>query len=85
MPPTLCLSSKGHLKFETSSYTTHHPLSVIIFCNQDNILIAKYHYDPLKGHNSTKGENPDLKKNICQLFFDEGSIYEISKLYLNKF
>ena len=38
-----------------------------------------------KGHNSTKGDNPDFKKNMCQLFFDEESIYEISKLYLNKF
>ena len=38
-----------------------------------------------KGHNSTKGDNPDLKKNMYQLFFDEESIYKISKLYLNKF
>ena len=35
-----------------------------------------------KGHNSTKGDNPDLKKNTGQLFFDEESIYEISKPYL---
>ena len=38
-----------------------------------------------KGHNSTKGDNPDLKKDMCLLFFDEESIYELSKLYLNKF
>ena len=34
-----------------------------------------------KGHNSTKGDNLDLQK-MYQLFFDEESIYEISKLYL---
>ena len=48
-------------------------------------MITKFHYDPLKGHNNTKGDNPDFKKNTCQLFFDEESIYEISKQYLNKF
>ena len=35
-----------------------------------------------KGHNSTKRDNPDLKKNMGQLSFDEESIYEISKPYL---
>ena len=35
-----------------------------------------------KGHNSAKGDIPDfLKKNTGQLFFDEESIYEISKPY----
>ena len=38
----------------------------------------------LNGHNSTKGDNPDLKK-IRVIFFYEESIYEISKLYHNKF
>ena len=37
-----------------------------------------------KGYNSTKRDNPDLK-NMCQLFFDEESIYEVAKLYLYKF
>ena len=32
-----------------------------------------------KGHNSRKGDNLDKKKNTGQLFFDEESIYEISK------
>ena len=35
-----------------------------------------------KGHNSTKGDNLDLKKNMGQLFFDAESIYEISKPYV---
>ena len=36
-----------------------------------------------KGHNSTKGDNPDFKKNDTgQLFFDAESIFEISKPYL---
>ena len=48
-------------------------------------MITKFHCDPLKEHNSTKGDNPDLKINMYQLFFDEESIYEISKLYLNNF
>ena len=38
-----------------------------------------------KGHNSTKGDNPELKKNMWQLFFAEESVNEISKLYLYKF
>ena len=38
-----------------------------------------------KGHNSTKENNPDLKKYVSIIFFDEESIYEISKLYLNTF
>ena len=33
----------------------------------------------LKGHNSRKKDNSDKKKNVCQLFFHEESIYEISK------
>ena len=28
-----------------------------------------------KGHNSRKGDNSDKKKNMCQLFFHEESIY----------
>ena len=32
-----------------------------------------------KGHNSRNGDNSDKKKNECQLFFHEESIYEISK------
>ena len=35
-----------------------------------------------KGHNPTKGDNPDLKKKYGQLFFDEESVCEISKPYL---
>ena len=45
-------------------------------------MITKFHHDPFKGHNSSKGDNPDLKHNC--IFYEE-SIYEISKLYLNKF
>ena len=37
-----------------------------------------------KGHNSAKRDNSDLI-NTYQLCFDEESICEISKLYLNKF
>ena len=44
-----------------------------IFCWQEFIHIFS------KGHNSRKGQNPDKKKNKCQLFFHEESIYEISK------
>ena len=32
-----------------------------------------------KGHNSRKGDNSDKKQNVCQLFFHEESIDEISK------
>ena len=32
-----------------------------------------------KGHNSRKGDNSVKKKNVCQLFFHEESIYEMSK------
>ena len=32
-----------------------------------------------KGHNSRKGDNLDKKKNVCQIFFHEESIHEISK------
>ena len=45
-------------------------------------MVTKYHYDPLKGANSTKGDNTYLKKYMS-IFFDEESIYEISKLHLN--
>ena len=34
-----------------------------------------------KGHNSTKGDNPDFKK-MYEIFFDEESIYEISKPFV---
>ena len=32
-----------------------------------------------KVHNSRKGDNSDKKINVCQLFFHEESIHEISK------
>ena len=32
----------------------------------------------LKGHNSEKGHNSDMKKNTGQLFFHEEYIYKIS-------
>ena len=32
-----------------------------------------------KGHNYTKGDNSDKKKNMRQKFFHEESVYEISK------
>ena len=32
-----------------------------------------------KGHNSKKGHNLDMKKNMGQLFFHKESVYEISK------
>ena len=35
-----------------------------------------------QGHNCTKGDNPEFTKNTGQLFFDEESVYEISKPYL---
>ena len=45
-----------------------------ISCTQDfQILFSK-------GHNSEKGHNLDMKKNMGQLFFHEESVYEISKL-----
>ena len=44
-----------------------------ISCTQDfQILFSK-------GHNSEKGHNLDMKKNMGQLFFHEESLYEISK------
>ena len=44
-----------------------------ISCTQDfQILFSK-------GHNSEKGHNLDMKKNMGQLFFHEESVYEISK------
>ena len=33
-----------------------------------NFLITKVHYDPLKGHHSTKGDFPDLKKVRVRYF-----------------
>ena len=46
-----------------------------ISCTQDlQILFSK-------GHNSEKGHNLDMKKNTGQLYFHEGSVYEISKPY----
>ena len=43
-----------------------------ISCTQDfQILFSK-------GHNSEKGHNLDMKKNMGQLFFHEESVYEIS-------
>ena len=44
-----------------------------ISCTQDfQILFSK-------GHNSEKGHNSDMKKNMCQLFFHEEYTHEISK------
>ena len=44
-----------------------------ISCTQDfQILFSK-------GHNSEKGHNLDMKKYTGQLFFQEESVYEISK------
>ena len=44
-----------------------------ISCTQDfQILFSK-------GHNSEKGHNLDMKKNMGQLFFHEESVYKISK------
>ena len=39
-----------------------------------------------KGHNSTNGDNPDLKKDRCQLFFDEESFMKFQTcILINKF
>ena len=44
-----------------------------ISCTQDfQILFSK-------GHNSEKEHNLGMKKNMCQLFFHEEYVYEISK------
>ena len=44
-----------------------------ISCTQDfQILFSK-------GHNSEKGHNLDMKKNMGQLFFHEESVYEMFK------
>ena len=56
------------MKFQNLACTVHK-----IWHASDFILIFS------KGHNSRKGENSDKKKNVCQLFFHEASIYEISK------
>ena len=49
-----------------------------------NILITKYHYDPLKEHNSTKGDNKVLKIYVSINFW-WGIYLQNFKLYLNKF
>ena len=36
-------------------------------------------FSPSKGHNSASEDNSDKKKNTGKLFFDEESMYEISK------
>ena len=47
--------------------------------SQDMTCI-RFHSDFSKGHNSRKGDNSDKKKkNVCQLFFHEEPIFEISK------
>ena len=44
-----------------------------ISCTQDfQILFSK-------GHNSEKGHNSDMKKNMGQLFFHKESVYKNSK------
>ena len=43
-----------------------------------DITCIRLHSDFSKGHNSRKGENSNEKPNVCQLFFHEESIYEIS-------
>ena len=43
-----------------------------ISCTQDFQIFFS------KGHNSEKGHNSDMKKNMGQLFFHEEYIYEIS-------
>ena len=42
-------------------------------------------FSPSKGHNSARGDNSDKKKYTVKLLFDEESIYEISKPYLEFF
>ena len=54
------------------------PKAICPFNFSKVIFITKLH----RGKHSTKGDNPELKKNTGQLFFDEESIYEISKPYL---
>ena len=50
-----------------------------ISCTQDfQILFSK-------GHNSEKGHNLGMKTNMCQLFFHEEYVYEISKPYQSPF
>ena len=50
---------------------SHHEILFEISCTQDfQILFSK-------GHNSEKGHNLDMKKNMGQLFFHEESVYEI--------
>ena len=56
------------MKFQNPSMHGSYDMACIIF-----------HSDFFsKGHNSRKGDNSD-KKNVCQLFFHEESVYEISK------
>ena len=47
--------------------------------NFQDILITKFHFDPLKGRNSTMGDNLDLKQYVSTIY-DDKSIHEISKL-----
>ena len=44
-----------------------------ISCTQDFQILYS------KGHNSEKGHNSDMKKNMGQLYFHEECAYEISK------
>ena len=56
------------MKFQNPSMTFHK----IWHASDFSLLFSK-------GHNSRKEDNSDKKKNICQLFFLEESINEISK------
>ena len=51
-------------------------LAVIIF---EISYLQNCTLSPSKGHNSARGDNSDKRKNTGKLFFDEESIYEISK------
>ena len=51
-------------------------LAVIVF---EISYLQNCTLSPKKGHNSARGDNSDKKKNTGKLFFDEESIYEISK------
>ena len=71
-------------KTEIRRYTTEVPAFRPFFqrygwtlCILQNYIVTLY-----KGHKLTKGDNPEFKKkNMGQLFFDDESIYEISKPY----
>ena len=56
----------------------------VVFC-----VLSSFYHDYIffimtlkKGHNPTKGDNPDLKKYGSAIFFYEESFCEISKPYL---